>query len=295
MRSDSLRNVAIAIMLAGVLLASGSTSAFSSVTAERTATVDVAQDPDGLLGMNARTDTLTITGKDSPQPVATLRNNMSESIDIDVWIETIPSASDSILRASTEAVSLATGETTTARVECAQATSVGQKDVVFGADAIGPSASIENATFIVTIDVDCSKGGGQAESSPSGLAGVDVTDIGTSGSESQTISFDLTADLEAGETVTIELQKVQHQNKLDYSGASETTTAPGSVSGSTSGQNYVLEFSPNQSLSRGDSVSIGVSGIDASGKHATKKPYSVTFERSDQNGTEETVFNATSG
>lgn len=287
MSAKLLWRVGVCLMVAGAVAATGSSAAFTEIGADRTTTVQVAADPNGFLGVNSEGDIGKLKEKDGTVAVGALGNNLSQSVTVSAWIENIPGENDNILNASVDTDDLNGGETTDVLVRCNDSVKLNQpKDVVFGTEAIGSSVSIEGASFTVTIEIQCHK------YEPTGLTNAEVTDVGTSADESQTFSFDLTQDMGAGETVAIRIEDGSKNKAIDYTSASFTSSS-GSVTGYVDKNDYVLTFSPDQELSSGDSVSISVEGIDASGSKVTKEsPYTVTFERSDNDGNEETTFSA---
>lgn len=283
--SDLLRTVGVVLVVAGAMALASPQFAYSSVTADRAANVGVAADTNAYLGIDANGDIGELRGDDNPQPVATLTNNLGQTVDVDVRVENIPGASDDILSAYPNGASISPGNAKNATVECNTTDSVGQKNVTFGVDATGPSVSIVNATFTVTIDIQCGKG----QVTQTGLTNVHVSDLNTSETgQTQTIEFELTEDLAAGENVTIELLKVERgNNRLDYSGATVSTGANGTVTDARPGNDYVVEFQAGETLSAGETVTITVDGVDAGNRADT---YNADFQRSDKGSAASTQF-----
>jgi hypothetical protein len=159
--SLSLRTVAVVLMVVGAMALISPQLASTSVMADRTTTVDVAADSsNAVLGIDARSDIGELRGNDGAVQIGNLTNSLGESADLKVWIVDIPGESDSLLTAHPDDVDLSDGETESATVECAGSTKADDTDVVFGANATGSKTTVTNATFTVTIDIQCQKGGG---------------------------------------------------------------------------------------------------------------------------------------
>lgn len=275
--SDLVRAIGVVLVVAGAMAMGTPQFAYSTISAERPATVNVAADTNAYLGVDELSDIGELRGDDDPQSVATLTNNLGQTVTVDVWVENIPGASTDVLSAYPNGASVDPGASKDATVECNTTDNLGQTNVTFGVQAIGPSVSIVDVTFNVTIDIQCGKG----QLTQSGLNNVYVSDLNTSETgQTQTIEFELTEDLAAGETVTIELLKVSRgNNRLDYSGATASTDAAGTLTTTMPGNDYVVEFQASQTLSAGETVTITVDGVDAGNRADT---YDANFQRSDK-------------
>lgn len=291
---NPVSKLAVAVILVGAVLLAGPSFGFSSIAADRPMSVETAPEENALLGINATDETVTVSGNDdTPTEIGTVSNNLDQVATISVAVEHIPNGSDDILQAGPFADDVSPGDSTAATAECADSTTLGVEDVVFRAQAEGSSVEVTNATFTASIDIQCGQGGGNVDSS--GLAGVSVSNLtdGETG-QNQTIEFGLTNDLAAGESVGVTLQKVDHKHRLDYDGTVAKTDGPGEVNATVSGQNYELEFVANESIAAGETVTITVTGVDATGKNAASQaPYDATFSRSDNANEETTTFDVT--
>lgn len=291
---NAVHRLAIVVLLLGAVLLAGPMFGFSSINADRGVSVETAAAPDAHLGINATNTTVRVAGNDdAPQEIGTLTNNLDETATIAVAVEHIPNGNDSILQANPDGVNVDPGSSTTATVECAEGTTLNERDVVFRAQTDGSAVRVENATFTVTIDIQCGQGSGQIDTTNSGLAGVSASNL-TDGdpNQVQTIAFDLTEDLQSGETVTITLYDVQKNKRLDYTGASFTADASGSLTtGPVGGHDYEIVFEANDTIGSGETVTITADGVDASGSQAAKSaPYGVEFQRSDKPDPEDDSF-----
>ncbi|MFC4439586.1 MULTISPECIES: hypothetical protein [Natrialbaceae] len=279
MTRNPIRTLAIICLALGAVLLAGPAFGFDTITADRSVSVNVVDDPNAYLGIDAQDNIGELAGNDDPTEIATLTNNIDEQAEIDITVEEIPDGNESVLYADTDNLNLNSGESTTAKVECAQPESLGEQDVVFRTEATGSSVSITDATFTVTIDIQCGKGGGNVEPTDSGLSGVSVTDMDLDETnESQIIEFAVTEDLPTNETVTVTLAQV---NQIDYSGATLSNNATGSIQGDS----YEVEFNREETISARETVTIAIDRIDTTHNNADGD-YDAEFERSDKDDPE---------
>ncbi|WP_436346016.1 hypothetical protein [Natronorubrum sp. FCH18a] len=227
---------------------------------------------------------------DEPTTVASLTNNVDQTTQIDVSIVSIDNANDDILAVDTADFELGPSESTSARVQCARAESVGEQEVTFQVETMNAPLTVTGATFTTVVDIDCGTGSGQIEPTDSGLSDVAASDLTQGGtSQTQTFAFTLTEDLSTGDTTTITASSVGNGNRLDYSEASANTDDPGIVT-ETSGNDYELVFEATDDIARGERVSITVDGVETKKNAAKQSPYDVSFDRNDKEATEETSF-----
>ncbi|MFT4883894.1 MAG: hypothetical protein ACI8U4_001407, partial [Natronomonas sp.] len=117
---------------------------------------------------------------------------------------------------------------------------------------------------------DSSGGGGGSTSLSSANAG----DIGTTSNETQELTFTLERDFSDGEEVTIDLSDATGGEKVDYSGSTASTDT-GSATDPT---NSEMAYTASGNEAAGETVTITVTGIDASGQNAERQsPHEVTF------------------
>ncbi len=291
---NAISKLAFVFLVVGAVILWGPVFGFSTFAADRGMNVGTAASQNALLGINATDQTVQVAGNDdSPQKIGIISNNLDQVATVSVEVVHIPNGSDGILQAQPAATNVDPGASTDATVECAEGTTLGVEDVRFRAEAEGSSVQITNATFTATIDIQCGKGSGQISPTNSGLSGVFASNL-TNGNSSQpqTIEFDLTTDLPSNETVTITLRDVQKNNRLDYTGTTIETDSAGSVSGQTVGNHdYEIVFDPTETIARGETVTINVGRVDASGSQAAKSaPYDAVFQRSDKPDSESDTF-----
>lgn len=293
MFGNPIRKFAVALIVVGALLLAGPSFGFSSLTADRTTSIETAAGEEALLGINETDQMITVSGNDdTPREIGILSNNLYQETMISVEVADIPGWNNDILQAGPSGQYVGTGNSIQATVQCAQKTSGNdQQEVVFRAESLGSSAEITDATFTVMVDMQCDKG--NPDTSTSGLSGVSASNLSEGdSSQSQTFEFSLTEELQGNESVTITLRDVHQNKRLDYSGVTVESDTPGSVSSyEPNNQDYEIAFSPSETLSKGDRVTITVTGVDGSGSKAGKgSPYDVEFQRSDKGDLEGTSF-----
>lgn len=259
--------------------------AYSEVDANRVPNFTTTAAPDAKLGIQNKSDIGELRGDDAYQNVSKLTNNAGQTLgNVTVF------AQNPNLIATPNGGSLAPGGSTDAEVKCdpnGPLNSPGETLVTFRADGRGSTVSVTRATFTVQIDIQCGKG----NVDNTGLRDVFVSDVNTNqNNQDQTIEFTLTEDLAAGETVDVTLSGVEKNNRLDYTGASLSTSASGTLSDSRPrGNDYRVTFQADSPLSSGTTVSITVSGVDAGNKAET---FDAEFLRSDKPDPKSTVFNS---
>lgn len=268
-----------------------SIQAFSSVTADRTSQVSIVDDPNANLGIDNKSNIGELRGDDGYQNVTLLTNNFGLDLtDVTVSIQHIPNADDNNLIAAPTGAFLGAGSSTKGEVKCdpnGPLNSPGVRDVRFRVDGAGDSVSVSNATFTVTIDIRCNKG----NSDNVGLRNVFASDLSTNqNNQDQTLEFELTEDLAAGDYVNITLVNVEKGNKVDYSGVTLSTGAAGTLTESRpQGNDYQVEFQADTTLSAGTVVTISVSGVDVNTNKADT--FDAQFQRSDKPDAATTQFN----
>lgn len=282
------RRTALALVAAGGTVAGAETLGFTNVTGTRDVDINTADDPiDALLGIDAEADIGELTANDGTVQVAELINNLENTIDvIDVVVE---AGDDGVLTASADPqFGIPSAGTSSAMTECESQEAVGQRDVTFGVTAESPSVSITDVQFTVTVDIQCQKG--TVEPSASGLEGVFVSDLEDNvTAQEQTYEFRLTADLPAGESVEIVLDRAIGGNSIDFGNATFETDSPGTVTGRESGKDYVVAFTADEALDAGVTVSITATGVNTTGNTADGV-YDAFFRRSDFDAEETTQF-----
>lgn len=267
-----------------------SLGAYSSVVADRTSQITIADNPNANLGIDSKSDIGELRGDMGYQNVSLLTNNFGSDLnDVTVSIQHIPNADDNNLIAAPTGTFLGAGTSTKGEVKCdpnGPLNSPGVRDVRFRVDGTGSSVSVSNATFTVTIDIQCGKGNADNV----GLRNVYASDLSTNqNDQDQTLEFELTEDLAAGDYVNITLVNVEKGNKVDYSGATLSTGASGTLTDSRpKGNDYRVEFQADTTLSAGTVVTITVSGVDTSGNGDT---FDAEFQRSDKPDAATTQFN----
>lgn len=248
-------------------------------------------DENAFLEINNQETVGPVAGNDDePTTVATVTNNVDQTSQIDVSIVSIDNANDDILAVDTADFELGPSESTSARVQCARAESVGEREVTFQVETMNAPLTVTGATFTTVVDIDCGTGGGQIEPTDSGLSDVAASDLTQGGtSQTQTFEFTLTEDLSAGDTTTVTASSVGNGNRLDYSETSTSTDESGFVT-ETSGKDYELVFEAIDDIERGERITITVDGVETEKNAAGQSPYEVSFERNDKEATEETNF-----
>lgn len=284
------RRTALSLIAGGGLLTASETLGFTNVTGKRGVNVSTAEDAYALLGIDPEDDIGELTGNDGNVEVAALTNNLDEALEeIDVYIEEIPDADVGILTASADPrFDVSAGGTSSAEVACAEEENVGERDVRFGIDAHGSTVRVTDASFVVTIDIQCRKG--SIEPTESGIELVFVSDM-VSGEpdESQLYEFRLTTELSQEESVEIELAGVSTGQGIDYGDATFETESSGQLTHAEEGNSYVITFSATEAIEAGETVSISADGIDTTRQQATGT-YDAVFSRSDFEVEEETSF-----
>jgi hypothetical protein len=152
------------------------------------------------------------------------------------------------------------------------------------------------ATYFVppvqgTTSGDCTGGGGGGGNGGGGssISSADVSDIGDSNDESQTLTFTLARDYADGEEVTINLDDPQKNNQVDYQDVGNndvSVTSDGAGGGdatiTASSQDAEITYTADAADGNGDQITIEVGQIDASDSQASENaPYDVVFQGPD--------------
>jgi hypothetical protein len=126
------------------------------------------------------------------------------------------------------------------------------------------------------INVTISNAGGGVGNS---LRSASVENLGTGDSE-QDLTFTLDRDLTSGETVTIDLSDPQAANQVDYRSATASADTTGRATFTARDTtNAEITYTAYGSENEGDTVTVMISGFDASGPQAANNsPYDVIFE-----------------
>ena len=287
------RRTALGLIAAGGGLTAAETLGYTDLTGVRSVSVETAEDPNALLGIDAEDDIGELRGDDGAVDIAELVNNFDQRLDeLDVTVDDIRDADDDILTADADpSFDLEPDQTASAEVACAEDERVGERDVQFGVEATGSSVIVSDATFVVTIDIQCQLGA--LEPTASGLEDVSASDL-VVGESDQTQTFDarLSADLPSVEALDISVEGASGAQELDYSEATYEADPPGTITPTGDGNEFVITFTPDEFVEAGETIEITASGVDASG-NAVDDQYDVFFQRTDFEADEQTQFAVT--
>lgn len=162
------RRSALALVAAGGAVAGAETLGFTNVTGSRDVSLETAADPEALLGIDAA-DAVQVTWNDA-RDAAELTNNFGQAIDaIDARIEEIAGADEGVLTASADPEQVLQGGTSSVVVECDQREDVGERDVTFGVTATGESMAVDDARFVVSVDIQCDPAPGNGGGNSTGV------------------------------------------------------------------------------------------------------------------------------
>lgn len=212
---NALGKLAIVFIIAGAVLLSGPTFGFSTIAADRGLTVDSANDQSNAnLGIDNESDIGTLRGDSPPTRVATLYNNLDEDVDV-IDFAIYNDGSALAVSDPTPGTTVASGGSENVTLECADSTSVGVRDVeVEIVEVDGTTTAIRKASFTVTVDIQCNKGGG------SGAVNFAADDVGT-GNTSQTFSFSASG-LKNRDEAYIDVGDPQTNGGVNYTGGTPT-------------------------------------------------------------------------
>jgi hypothetical protein len=154
----------------------------------------------------------------------------------------------------------------------------GDATVTVGFDCTGATPDTSLAARAARFDITVYDTGGGGGSSS--LRAASAEDLG-SGDTQQDLTFTLDRDLVVGESVTVDLSDPQGPNRVDYGSASVTADTTGTATFTTqSEQNAVITYTVSGVEGEGDTVTLAVDGLDASGAQSTGT-YDVVFEGPD--------------
>lgn len=266
-----LRKLAIVFIIAGAVLLSGPTFGFSTTAADRGLIVDSADNQSNAnLGIDNESDIGTLRGDDPPAQVATLYNNLDE--DVDVIDFAIYNDSGALAVSDpTPGTTIASGGSETVSLECADSTSAGVRDVeVEIVEVDGTTTAIRKASFTVTIDIQCNKGGG------SSAVNFAADDVGT-GNTSQTFTFNPDG-LKNRDEAYIDVGDPQRNGGVDYTGGTPTlVNGSGSVWYDADTNRIRYTVSGNEK----GTVEIRMDGVEVVGDPGDR--YTVTYSEQRKN------------
>jgi hypothetical protein len=268
---NAFGKLAIVFIIVGAMLVTGPTFGFSTIAAERGLTVDTAADQSNAnLGIENESDIGTLRGDDPPVRVATLSNNLDEDVDV---IEFAIYNDGGALAVSDPipGTTIAAGGSENVTLECADSTSVGVRDVeVEIVEVDGATTAIRKASFTVTVDIQCNKGGG------SSIVNFTADDVGTENT-SQTFSFSPDG-LKNKDEAYIDLSDPQTNGGVDYTaGTVALVSGSGTVQYDAGTDRIVYTASGNEK----GTVEIRMDGIDITGDVGDR--YTVTYSEQRKN------------
>lgn len=270
----------------------GPTFGFSSVAADRGVGVDISADSP-YLGIEESYSGQTVTSTEQ-QPVIRLTNRFDQTLggsDGTVTVE-VRNVSGDIQNDSALVVdnspTIAPGDSANIDVICADNSIKGKNTVDISlkiVEASGQAVSVSDKTVgpVTGVEIQCK----ETKQTQSGLTNVWASDLSANDeNETQTLEFELTNKLAGGESVEIDLKDA---NKVDYTGASVSTSASGSVQ-FTGNKNRVIEFTASDgTVNAGTTIAVDVSRIDTTGNNVVGT-YDATFTKDGEPDSETTPF-----
>jgi hypothetical protein len=210
--------VVIGAFGAGVDTGSG---AFTSAASDRGASVDVASDDSGLLGINIAA---SVTAGSSSQHV-TVANNLNRTLSVDV-------ASSATLSNSQATLGAGESLTTDATVSCTSPPS--ELELTITADADGQFSGV--ATRSVPVDTS------NCADSTLGFGTLDILDQSTSGKGSKAeyaVSYSLDGDTSSFKNVSVDFENLDRTDGVETRSSSAES---GTISFQSGGQRFGDQF-----------------------------------------------------
>jgi hypothetical protein len=283
------RRAALACLGSGALAMGLSSSAFSSVDAERTVSVDVVREGESAY-LEIENLNNTVDKKNSGTDILRLRNNFDQQLTLDITVD----PGTGIKRESGFTTDVAgNGGTTTFSASCDGNSGGGQTEVTVAVNsANGSSVSVRDASFTFSIQRNCpgNTGGGGPGSGFDSIFAEDVSPYVQPGEERQTFSFVLAKNRKPNEQVSIDLSDPRdsgaNYDQTFNDGDIEIESGSGSIW--TSDNSIVYQVSSSDK--KGDTIELSVGSYATDGNGG---PYDVTFTRKDTSETGTTQFEIT--
>lgn len=218
-----LRTLAVVMIMVGAAAMAPSQVAYSFAEADRGASLTIADDPNANLGIEDKSDVDPLRGDSTPQRVATLRNNVGQTLTIqDVVVDSINTTSASDLQVANppDAFELASGDPVDVEVDCNSTVNAGPSNVTFRVtSADGSTVHISGVTWSVTVNIQCGKGNrGGGTTGPAQF----VANNATAGNPDNTQTFQFNASALANRDYAyIDLSDAQGSG-IDYNGSTVT-------------------------------------------------------------------------
>lgn len=271
MKSRSLAVLGLLLLVCGGAAIAGSTFGFSTAAADRGLSAAVASDQgNAYLGVESEGDIGTLRGDDDPQIAGNLTNNFDEDVDVlDVQISN--DGGVLAVESPSPGSTIPVGATENVTVACAESTNLGERTItVEFVEVSGETVAVEGASFDVTVDIQCNKGGG------SGVVGLQIDDVSTSNT-SQTFSFDADG-LGNNDEAYLDLSDPQENGGVDYTAGSVTVLNGKGTATYDSGADRIT-YTPNGNEQ--GTIELRVDGITVTGGAGER--YTVTYTESRQN------------